>query len=146
MNRIVTCLVVAVIFSCAAGLIRAQGSGKVTPATVPAAKQPKVIGLMFYADWCGSCKTLDPKLQAVKKEFVDQPILFTRLDLTDDATKHQAALLAGLTGLDAIYAEHAGKTGFMLLIDAKDRKILGKLVKTQSEDELKAEIKKALGS
>ncbi len=30
---------------------------------------PKVIGLLFYADWCGSCKVLEPNLNAVKKDF-----------------------------------------------------------------------------
>lgn len=108
------------------------------------AQEPKVIGLLMYSDTCASCKVLDPKLDAVKRDFADKPILFTRADQTDDFTKHQSALHAKLLGVADIYAEQAGKTGYMLLIDAKDKKVLGKLMKTQSEEELKAAIHAAL--
>ncbi len=106
--------------------------------------KPKVVGLLFYADWCGSCKVLEPKLNEVKKEFSGQPILFTRVDLTNDFTKEQSALLASQLGLNAAYAENAPKTGFMLLIDPATGRVLSKLTKTQNEDELRAEIKKVL--
>jgi len=108
------------------------------------ADEPKVIGLLMYSDTCGSCKVLDPKLDAVKKDFAGQPILFTRADQTDDFTKHQSALHTRLLGVADIYAEQAGKNGYMLLIDVKDKKVLGKLMKTQSEEELKAAIAAAL--
>lgn len=111
-----------------------------------AADKPEVIGLLFYADWCGSCKVLEPKLDAAKKGFADKPILFTRVDMTDDTTKAQSKLLAGALGLGSIYAENAPKTGFMLLVNANDKKVLGKLDKTQSEAELKANIAAALSS
>lgn len=107
-------------------------------------EKPDVIGLLFYADWCASCKVLEPKLNAVKKSFADKPILFTRVDLTDDYSKSQSKLLAGALGLSEIYTENAPKTGFMLLISTKDKKVLGKLVKTQSEDEIKTGIAAAL--
>src|SRR3989338_7168874 len=98
------------------------------------ASKPAVIGVLFYADQCGSCKILDPKIQAVKKEFTDKPILFTRVDLTDDYTKSQSQMLASMLGISEIYNENAPKTGYMLLINAKDKKVLGKLTKTQSEE------------
>ena len=108
------------------------------------ASKPAVIGVLFYADQCGSCKILDPKIQAVKKEFTDKPILFTRVDLTDDYTKSQSQMLASMLGISEIYNENAPKTGYMLLINAKDKKVLGKLTKTQSEEEIKTTIKTAL--
>ncbi len=108
------------------------------------ADAPKVIGLLMYSDTCASCKVLEPKLNAVKKDFAGKPILFTRVDETDDFTKHQSALHSKLLGVADLYAEQGGKTGYMLLIDAKDKKVLGKLMKTQSEEELKAAIESAL--
>ncbi|MGH7945082.1 MAG: thioredoxin family protein [Opitutaceae bacterium] len=95
--------------------------------------KPKVVGLLFYADWCGSCKVLEPKLDAVKKDFAGQPILFTRVDMTDDLTKEQSALLASQLGFSGIYAENAPKTGFMLLIDSANGRVVSKLTKTQNE-------------
>ncbi len=106
--------------------------------------KPKVIGLLFYADWCASCKVLEPKLDAVKKGFADRPVLFTRVDMTDDYTKSQSKLLAGALELGSIYADNAPKTGYMLLINASDKKVLGKLDKTQSEEQIKANIAAAL--
>lgn len=107
-------------------------------------EKPKVVGVLFYADWCASCKALEPKLNEVKKQVMDQPMYFTRVDLTDDCTKKQSGMFAEWVGLGEIYREHAPKTGFMLLIDAKEKKVLDKLTKTQSEAELRAAMEKAL--
>lgn len=108
--------------------------------------KPKVVGVLFYADWCNSCKTLEPKLNAIKKDFAGQPVLFTRVDFTDDFTKEQSDLLASYLNLGPTYAEQGRKTGFMLLLNAESKQVIGKLMKTQSEAELKAEIEKALKS
>lgn len=116
----------------------AQDSAKATT------EKPKVVGVLFYADWCASCKVLDPKLDEVKKQFMDQPIYFTRVDLTDDCTKKQSGMLAEWVGLGEIYREHASKTGYMLLIDPQTKKVLSKLTKAQSEAELKAAMEDAL--
>lgn len=117
----------------------------VAQAQEPAApEQPKVVGLLFYADWCASCKVLEPKLNEVKKQFMDQPIYFTRVDMTDDSTQKQSGMLAEWVGLGEIYREHAPKTGFMLLIDPQTKKVLSKLTKTQSEAELKTAMEDAL--
>lgn len=105
---------------------------------------PKVIGLLFYADWCGSCKILEPKINALKKEFAGEPILFTRVDLSDDFTKEQSKLFANWVGLGDIFHANNAKTGFMLLIQRQDMKVLSKLVKTNTEDEIRAEIRKTL--
>ncbi|MDW7682400.1 MAG: thioredoxin domain-containing protein, partial [bacterium] len=105
---------------------------------------PKIIGLLFYADWCGSCKILEPKIDSIKKEFASKPILFTRVDMTDDFTKAQSRLFAHWVGLGEIYNENKGKTGFMLLIQPQDGKVLSKLVKTNTEEDIRAEIKKTL--
>ncbi len=105
---------------------------------------PRVIGLLFYADWCGSCKVLDPKLEAVTPEFADQPILFTRVDLTDADTQVGAEQHARDLGLEDIYAEHEGRTGFMLLVDAREKRVLGRLTHNQSEGDIRQAISQAL--
>lgn len=115
-------------------------------APAAAAAKPKVVGVLFYADWCASCKVLEPKLDAVKRDFAGKSIVFTRVDMTDDFTKSQSALLAAQLGVGAAYAENAPKTGFMLLLDAATGRVLAKLTKTQTEDELRAEINKALAT
>lgn len=125
-------------------ILLALGMGLSSP--LMAGEKPEVIGVLFYADWCGSCKTLDPKIEAVKGEFAEDAILFTRVDMTDDYTQRQSAYLASLLDMDAVYEAHAPKTGFMLLLDGDSGKVLGKLTKVQSEVEIAAAIRKSLES
>lgn len=108
------------------------------------AEGTRVIGLLFYADWCAACKVLDPKLEAVKPEFADQPIAFTRVDLTDEDTTAKSVKHVRDLSLEKIYAEHEGRTGFVLLVDAREKRVLGRLTHDQSEGDLRQAISKAL--
>lgn len=92
---------------------------------------PERIAALFYADWCGSCKVLDPKVEEAKAKLAeDTKTLFVTFDLTDDTAKAQSAMLAEALGLGSIYKAHGGKTGFMLVVDADDKSVLHKLTKT----------------
>ncbi len=64
-------------------------------------KTPELIGVLYYADWCGSCKTLDPQIEKArgKAGLDDMPIVFVRMDLTDKITSAQSAMLASSMGL-----------------------------------------------
>jgi thiol-disulfide isomerase/thioredoxin len=115
---------------------------KQTPKQKP--EPPKVLAVLFYADWCSSCKELEPKLNKVKRDFEGKPILFTRFDLTDEFTNDQAARYAALLGLENYYTENAGKTGYMLLIDSQSKKVLGRINKQNSSEEMKAALTTAL--
>lgn len=101
---------------------------------------PQVIGVLLYADWCGSCQVLEPKLDEVKSEFSGAPILFTQFDKTDDFTTEQSRLYASWTGLDALFDEHEGSTGYMVLIDAETHEELARLTRDQTEEELRETI------
>lgn len=104
----------------------------------------KIIGVKMYADWCGKCKQLDPKLSNVKPQFEGQPILFTQFDMTNDFTTNQSKKLAGLLGLSNLFQEHEGSTGYMVLLDANTHEVLKILKHNQSEKELKQEIESVL--
>lgn len=108
--------------------------------------EPKVVSLMFWADTCASCKVLDPKIHAVKKEFVEQPILFATFDHSNDATKLQAAMLATGLGVGDIYKAQEKASGFLILVDAKTKQPVGKLTRDMSEEDIRKEINKALKS
>ena len=60
--------------------------------------KPAVYGVLMYADWCGSCKALDPKIRQAREEAkLDiQDVLFVTLDLTDEIAKHQYCNDGGL--------------------------------------------------
>ena len=108
------------------------------------ASRPAVVALLFHADWCASCKVIAPHLESARKDFAARPVLFTRVDQTDDYTKRQSAFLAAQLGATDVYRGNAGKTGFVALLDAKTGRELGRLTKTQSADEMRAAITQAL--
>lgn len=102
--------------------------------------QPKILGVMFYADYCGSCKVLDPKVESVQSELSEAPVLFVKLDHSNDQTSKQAAMLATSMQIGEIYRDQQKASGFMLLVDSDSKKILGKITREMS----KAEIKEAI--
>ncbi len=117
------------------------------PLTAQAASgTPKLYGILFYADWCGSCKILDPQIEKArgKADLDNEDVLFVRLDLTDAATRHQASLLASALGIGEFYDANAGKTGFMLLADPATGAELGRLNKDMDSGQITVAITDAL--
>lgn len=96
---------------------------------VPTASKEKVVAI-FAADWCGSCKTLDPIMQATMKQANPQNATFVKFDLTDDASKAKSLEAAKKMGLEEIYAANNSKTGFALVLDKKTKAVLGTINKT----------------
>jgi thiol-disulfide isomerase/thioredoxin len=109
-------------------------------------QKPQVVGLVFYADWCGTCRVLEPRIDEVKKDMTDKPVLITRVDLTDEATRAQSQLFANWVGLGDIYQEQAGATGFMLLIDPQEKKVVDRITAQHSEEQIRETIDAALAA
>lgn len=120
------------------GLLTVTHALAITPA------EPKVIGLMFFSDTCGSCKVLDPKIEAVKKDYLGKPILFTTLDHSNDGSKNQAALHAYTLGVGKVYEAQEKASGFMLLVKPGSGEVIAKLTRDMSEADIKASLDKAL--
>jgi len=118
----------------------------VTPAMAKASEseQPQVIGLMFYADTCGSCKILDPKVEAAQQSFANDPVLFLTFDHSNPASQKQAALLAEAVGLASVYSSEKKASGFMLLVDPKSQQVLARITRSMSETDIQATIQSAL--
>ena len=108
--------------------------------TVSTESDLKIIGVKMYADWCGKCKAMDPKLSEVRPRFEGQPVLFTRFDMTNDFTIGQSRKLASLLGLSELFEQHKGRTGYMVLVNAQTSEVIKTLKHNQSEEELEQEI------
>ena len=114
--------------------------------TIAETDQPKVLAVLFYADWCGSCTVLDPEIQKARDKFDldNEPVLFIRLDTTDAARRYQAGLMASSLGLGDFYEQNAGATGFMILVDAETNEIISRLTKSMDATAITSEVKAAL--
>ncbi|MDJ0761245.1 MAG: thioredoxin domain-containing protein [Woeseiaceae bacterium] len=111
--------------------------------------KPELLAVMFYADWCGSCKILDPEVTKARSDadLDNQPVVFVRLDLTDATTRYQSGLLASSLGLEEVFADYGSATGFMLLVDADSKAVLATLKKSMDAaaiaDQIQGSIKAA---
>ena len=54
-------------------------------------------------------------------------MLSVTLDQTREFNRRQSHYLAAAMGLDDVWTEHGGKTGFILLIDADSKKVVKRL-------------------
>lgn len=126
------------------------GMGQVAQrqATRPASNAPqaRMYAVAFHADWCMNCKALAPNLKEFKAKHAKAPLLHVKLDQTNDFTKHQAAMLAGALGMDKAWKDFNGKTGFVLLVDAKTKKVIGKITSDQSVEQMDKSLMAAMKS
>lgn len=104
------------------------------------AEPPEVVALHFHADYCGSCKVLNPKLEEARAELGNIPLLYVKLDHTDKNTTYQAKLMIEALGLDEIYYAQKKATGYVLLIDVETKTIVGKLTKKDSSEKIEIKI------
>lgn len=72
---------------------------------------------VFYADWCGSCKILEPNMKEAMGMMDNADALnVVTFDLTDDATKAKSVEMAAENNLTDLYNAKAPKTGFAVLV------------------------------
>ncbi len=115
-----------------------------SPSFAQAKPAKGLIALKFHADWCGGCKKMGARLTELGNKLPDQPVLLLKLDLTDEKTRHQAALLSASLGLQEVYQKYNNKTGFILLIDGQSKKVLAKMGYDQNASQMVKSIKNYL--
>lgn len=104
--------------------------------------------VLIYADWCGSCKTLDPKIKKIQSMGTIPGVEFVTLDYTakDADAFYAQAEAAGVGAAVKTYLDGTVKTGQLLLIDVDDQKVLSKITKTFEPQEILTAIKEAVAA
>jgi len=141
--RTLTLAAAALLISGAIGLLAAPAGAQRSAGDT---ETPEIIAVKFHADWCGYCKAMGPVFQELQAKYDQQPALYVVFDHTREFDRRQSAYLASEMGLDEVWAEHGGKTGFVLLIDADSRRVVEKLDHTKDLKQMGAALTSAVQS
>ena len=114
--------------SLSAGTVQIAGEGA-----------PSAVVVKMHADWCPSCKALEPTLAELRAELKDEPVLFLTFDITDAANTEQSRLLAKTLGIEGLMKKN-NKTGLVLVYDPKTMKTIHVFTKSDSMEDMKAGI------
>lgn len=110
--------------------------------------ETKVKAVLIYADWCGSCKVLDPKIKDVQSNNRLKNVSFITLDYTNKNFEdfYTQAKTAGVEApIKALFNEKV-KTGILLLVDADDNRIVGQVTKVMTSAEILGSINAAVAA
>ena len=72
------------------------------------ASQPMIVKM--HADWCGTCKRLDPTFEALEREVGDRARIVV-LDVTDDKRRTRARRRAAELGIEGFFDRYQSRTG-----------------------------------
>ncbi|MEO1553343.1 MAG: thioredoxin family protein [Pseudomonadota bacterium] len=102
--------------------------------TAPA-ENTRVLAVLSYADWCGSCKALDPKVKAVQASNSFDGVEFAIIDFTPrdaDAFFADAETLGVADAMRATFAEKI-KTGRLYLVNLDTGDVISSVDKSMDE-------------
>ena len=97
---------------------------------------PSAVVVKLHADWCPSCKALEPTLAELKSELKDEPVLFLTLDITNPVNTEQSRLLAESLGIENLVKKN-NKTGLVLVYDPKTMKTKHVFTKSDGMEDMK---------
>lgn len=129
-----------------AGLSSTTNTNATQSRTVAETQRPKIIAVKFHADWCGYCKAMGPVFEELQAKYDQEPVLYVVLDQTREFDRTQSQFMANAMGLDSVWEEHGGKTGFVLLIDASTKEVVQRLSYEQNLKQMGAALKDAVRS
>ncbi len=98
----------------------------------------------FYADWCTSCKILDPQLELALATFTEAKIELVRLDFTKrdwDSVVAQAAIAKKYGIEEEVSLDHI-KTGFALIV--VDKEVRGRISAGMDAQMIQSSLRAAL--
>lgn len=116
---------------------------KIAAPTDIVAQDANLAAVLVFAEWCSSCKILDPKLQAVKAADAFPGVSFMTIDYTgrDVDALFAEADKKGVGPAVRTYLADEVKTGWLLLVDLDDNRVVGQVVKSMDEAEIAGAIK-----
>jgi thiol-disulfide isomerase/thioredoxin len=96
-------------------------------AVEPAAAGAELVAVKFWHRTCPACREIDPRYGEVQRRLEGQPLLFVTFDMSTEESRRQSEMLADRLGLGDHYRENFGSSGFVILVDPKTGREVGRL-------------------
>ena len=87
-------------------------------AAEPAATEQTPIVVKIHADWCGTCRKLNPTWASLQQIYGDR-VRFVVLDVSDRDALAQSMLEADRLGIRALFNAYRSRTGTIAVIDGR---------------------------
>ncbi|MGH7708767.1 MAG: TlpA family protein disulfide reductase [Vulcanimicrobiaceae bacterium] len=110
---------------------------------LPAAMQGKPVVAVVRADWCPSCKEVEPVLHRVLDRYGSK-VSYVALNVTNSKTATAAAALAGRDGLAKFYESAKEATSTVAIVDPKTGNVVAEFYDQTDPAAYRAAIDKAL--
>ncbi len=134
MRLLITATALAFITACSGASSPSKSETAAVAIQAPA-EDTRLLAVMSYADWCGSCKALDPKVQAVKAAGTFEGVEFFTIDYTkknDEAFFADADTLGVGDTMRATFEDKI-KTGKLYLINRDSGAVVSIVDKNMDE-------------
>lgn len=104
-----------------------------------------IAGVYFYADWCGTCKLLEPRVEKARaEEEAAKDIDFITFDMTDSTSIARTRKMAQMENLDSVLQKYGAATGFLVLYDRSNDETLQVLTSKDSSEKIQKAFKDAV--
>ena len=104
-----------------------------------------IAGVYFYADWCGTCKLLDPRVEKARaEEEAAKDIDFITFDMPDSTSIARTRKMAQAENLDSVLQKYGAATGFLVLYDRGNGETLHVLTSKDSSEKIQKAFKDAV--
>lgn len=101
--------------------------------------------VIFYADNCGACKILEPKMTEAMKAINMNKINIVKLDFSSKAAIEASKTLAAEQNVNDTLQQYGAKTGFVVLLDKEGNEI-DKLKVDDNTGDIAAKLARAIVS
>ncbi|MEP1142325.1 MAG: thioredoxin family protein [Henriciella sp.] len=138
MRLILAAAATALLAACGQAAVPASERAAVTAP----AEDVRVLAVLSYADWCGSCKALDPKVKAVQAANSFDGVEFATIDFTSrdaDAFFADAETLGVGDTMRSTFSEQI-KTGRLYLVNLDTGEVISTVDKSMDEAAITAAI------
>ena len=104
-------------------------------------QESKVLVVQIYADWCPSCKNIQPTLDLLKKEISD--INFVKLDVSTLSKASESQKTAKNLSIEDFYKLNKSKTSTVAIFVPTTKELISTFQNNNDIDEYKAAVMNA---